>query len=451
VGAAASLLLGFSVSFFSYWRATNTVAMEGYFKEPVDKAKSVASTAATYKTNFDSAKKKYAETVLIGNGFIQNVACRDMLLKVTKAINLCYPYDEVRPQEITKRNEVYIDSFECVYKEDLAKWYEEVAKWDTLENEPGAAAPDALAKPAGDGKGAPAGNPSNAATNVAPGAPGAGENKPATDAKTPAAAAPANSPGGAPAKPSGPGWVIQLRGWHYHNDRKDLNQGIVFLRNTILKNLRQQEIALPPKEQFPGGPTMYPVGKLGIGTPVLIGRETIKFDNKLEIDDPEADDQEEAAGGDHGKRKGGKAEADAHPGKKFVDAPVFEFVIQFCWKVPPPDSPALAEADLSRDAAAGNGAGDSAEAAGPVAPPARANVLPNAAADDESGEGSDEVGNAIETPDKSGVSAEDGSDDGAANDNAFDVGEMDEAAMDEGTSNDEAADDAPAGENAPRK
>jgi hypothetical protein len=212
--------------------------------------------------------------------------------------------------------------------------------------------------------------------------------------------------------------VIQLRGWHYHNDRKDLNQGIVFLRNTILKNLRQQEIALPPKEQFPGGPTMYPVGKLGIGTPVLIGRETIKFDNKLEIDDPEADDQEEAAGGDHGKRKGGKAEA---------------------------------EADLSRDAAAGNGAGDSAEAAGPVAPPARANVLPNAAADDESGEGSDEVGNAIETPDKSGVSAEDGSDDGAANDNAFDVGEMDEAAMDEGTSNDEAADDAPAGENAPRK
>jgi len=343
VGAAASLLLGFSVSFFSYWRAANSVAMvdwhgNGYFKPAVEKAKTVATTASTYKSDFEKAKGDYAKTVEIGDGFIQNAAGRDMVLKVWKAINLCLPYDVgERPKEITKRNELNIESLECFYVDDLSAWYAGLNANDKKEAESAAEAPapvnaDAKPEPPAPANAAPPPADATAPANAAP---------PPADATAPANAAAQEAP------PKGPGWVFQLKGHHYHNDPKDTNQGYVFVRDSFLKKLRLDEVPLPPEEQPPGGPTTYPVRKLGISAPVLINPENIKRTYKLRVEDLDAEGENAGAGANQ-NAGAGMNQGEGAGGFKMIDAPRFDFVIQFCWQVPAPNAPALAEANLSR-------------------------------------------------------------------------------------------------------
>ena len=268
VGAAASLLLGLSVSFFSYWRAANSVALAGYFDPAVKKATTVTTTAAGYKSDFEKAKGAYVKTVEIGDGFIQNAAGRDMVLKVWKAINLCLPKNEgERPKEITKRNELNIESLECFYESDLGKWYASLNPNDKKEAESAAEAP---AQPSSRSNPVRVPLPRPMATQSprirhSPEPPAQPSRLPPANAAAPAdAAAPTTTPAQSQAAPpTGPGWVFQLKGHHYHNDPKDTNQGYVFVRDTLLKNLRRDEVPLPPDEQPPGGPTTYPVSEIG--------------------------------------------------------------------------------------------------------------------------------------------------------------------------------------------
>ena len=85
---------------------------------------STVSTANQYKSDFESAKGNYGKTAKIGEGFVQNVSARDVMLKVYKSINLCLPRnDGERPKEITERNEISIEDIECVYFDKLEDWY----------------------------------------------------------------------------------------------------------------------------------------------------------------------------------------------------------------------------------------------------------------------------------------------------------------------------------------
>ncbi|HUY90037.1 MAG TPA: type IV pilus assembly protein PilM [Pirellulales bacterium] len=402
VGAAALVLLGMAVSFGSHYRQRKSVRMDDFFGPQIQQADTVVKEANQYKTDFDGAKTSYTTTAKIGEGFVQNVSGRDVWLKVMKAVNLCLPRNEgERPAEITERNEVNIEDLECVYYEKLEDWYS-VVKGDYEKQYKEFAAPAQAAGGANAGAAPPAENgaPGVAPTNGnaqpgAPPAPGANPAAPtATAAAPPAPAAPPANPapapanpaatpadpaanGGAPADqaapapaggdqaaaapaqdagpgagPSGPGYVFQLRGHHYHNKKLDENQGAVYLQRAFLKNLRKDEIEIPFEERRPGGPAAFPVKKLGIGYPVLLDAGNINYNYKLMVEDFEGDDPKAAADakgkaagdarapGNAGPMPQGANPMAGGPGEiqmKPIEAPRFDFIIQFCWQAPSPD------------------------------------------------------------------------------------------------------------------
>ncbi|MEX0713573.1 MAG: type IV pilus assembly protein PilM [Pirellulales bacterium] len=327
IGAAAALLLGLTVSYVSHVRAAQSVSLDdSYFKPAVDEANRVVTTAKEYETEYEGSKQQFSKTGLIGTGLILNVANRDVWLRIIKAINLCLPQvnpgnPPERPDDLTQRHEVVINSVECWRVERLEEWYAGVKDRDVVARAP--AAPEPAAP--------------NAADGGAPAAEGAAQ--PAADAQ-PAAEA---STG-----PTGPGWIFELTGHHFHNQEVDIeNQGAQYLRNTLLRNLRQKRIAIPPDQRRPGESPTFPVGEFGIGYAVLIDDSRINWRYVLSVDDPDTEQERAQPGAAAGK-------------KKEIPAPRYDFVVQFCWKEPAIENPALV-AD-----------GQPAAADGQAAPPAPA-------------------------------------------------------------------------------
>jgi hypothetical protein len=81
--------------------------------------------------------------------------------------------------------------------------------------------------------------------------------------------------------PSGPGWVIELAGYHFYND-DPMTSGGQHVRDTLLKNLREQTIELPTS---PGGPKEeFTMEELGIGYGI-VAIET-RIDNNHRVPNP---------------------------------------------------------------------------------------------------------------------------------------------------------------------
>ncbi|MEX2120669.1 MAG: type IV pilus assembly protein PilM [Pirellulales bacterium] len=338
IGAAAALLLGLTVSYVSHVRAAQSVSLDdSYFKPAVDQANQVVNQAKEYETKYEAAKKDYGRTGEIGTGLILNVANRDVWLRIIKAINLCLPqvnpgHRGERPDDLTQRNEVVIASVECWRVERLENWYASVKDKAVVAKAP------ADQKPA--------------APNAADGGAPAAETGPAPEAAAPAADA---STG-----PTGPGWIFELTGHHFHNQKNDIeNQGAQYLRNTLLRNLRQKRIAIPPDQRRPGESTTFPVGEFGIGHPVLTVDTRPDWRYQLEVDDPDAEQERAQPGAAAGK-------------KKLITAPRYDFVVQFCWKEPAIENPALV--------ADGQPAAADGQAAAPAADAVEANPEPSEAA-----------------------------------------------------------------------
>jgi type IV pilus assembly protein PilM len=70
------------------------------------------------------------------------------------------------------------------------------------------------------------------------------------------------------AGPTGPGWVVELAGYHYHNDPKDrLNYGPLHVKNTLLKQLKEGFVDVPKGPGQP--PERFTMKELGIGYAIL--------------------------------------------------------------------------------------------------------------------------------------------------------------------------------------
>ncbi|HVX14187.1 MAG TPA: type IV pilus assembly protein PilM [Pirellulales bacterium] len=415
VGAAAALLLGCGVSYFMHWVAARSVAMENGWKPVVDQAGAVVKKVGEYKSTFDAAKTKYSKTTLIGEGFIQNVVGRDMWLKLMKGINLCLPHSPAeRPKDITQRNELNIEKITCVYYPDLAKWYADVKEFDKPldqligesapaagATQPGAAgatgipAAGATAAPPATGTAPAAATPAGATPPAAATPPGGTPPAAASPTATPPANGAAPTPGNAAAQPAapaaappmeppkGPGWVFELKGYHYHNPQgRDF--GETFVARTLLKNLRLEEVVIPKEERWEGGPATFPLKKLGIGHSVLITTNNVNWSNELEVDDIEEGPENFADAKASSEKKVGRGPARPMPPtapgaggqvkRKRIAAPRYDFWVQFCWQVPPP-------ATMVELATLYPGAGDPGNGPVPVAvpPAAAADAAPGAA------------------------------------------------------------------------
>ncbi len=343
VSMVAALLLGCALNYFGHWRAWNSVAKER-FKAAVQEADRVSGEAKRQKGEYDSALDEFKKTNQIGETLVGNVDGRKLWLEMLEALDQCLPHDPAgkRPEDIEERSEIHIEAIECEWLKDLKSWYSsgisdkiKEVQQQMQASAPAEAAGDAAAAPAqpADPNAPPAAAPPGGAPAAAPGA--APANPAAPGAPPPGVPAPGAVPGAQPGSPAaaaapaaedpgpdGEGWVIELHCHHYHN-KDPKSRGFVFVRDTLIKNLRDAEITLLDKD---GKSTKIPIKDLGIGYPV-VPKPIEKIKEEL-VENPDAVPPPSKP---------------AAPGQQAVAAPVpkiplhrFDFILQFVWKPTPP-------------------------------------------------------------------------------------------------------------------
>jgi type IV pilus assembly protein PilM len=288
VAAAAVLLLGLTLNALGHWRTWASAKMPGYFAASVDQAKGTASTAQRYTSEFNDSKGAYEQTVAIGERLTHSSDGRTEWLRLLKAIDAAIPRDpksaELPLDQIAKREEIQITQIECAEVGGLDVWFNGVKDWKPLPP------PKKAPEPGAEGEEAPA------------------EEAPVEEAPVDGEAVEGEEGGLPPGvePPSGPGWVFQIRGYHYHNPTpgEPPNEGAEYVRKTLLKNLADMKLQLPGEEQE------LSMAERGIMFPVLVAPQRI-VDTTLQA------------------REG---EPPAHATNLPERVRCYDFTVQFIWK-----------------------------------------------------------------------------------------------------------------------
>ncbi len=306
VAAAALLMLACTISYAAYSLALNTVNAETW-KSATSQAQRLSATSSQLKSDYDQAKTDFQGTDQIGQHLVRNVEGRVRWLELLRAINQCLPSEpapkgDEKPIPIPQRNELHVTNLDSQYLDDVSTWYAEAKKWEptaTNEKAPAAAAPNA--SPAG---GAPAGEP------------------PAEEG------------------PKGPGWIVRLSGYHYHNEDRG-NMGAQFVRNTLIDNILHGKLELPANTR--GKLETISLKELGITNPVLVNQTPQVY--PVQVVDPNADTGAAAPGMgamgpmgrmmDPGMGPMPTPTAGAQTGTNTgntITLQRFDFDVQFCWQ-----------------------------------------------------------------------------------------------------------------------
>lgn len=370
VAALAVLLLGLMLNFVFQYLAWSTVKkdreLEGVtWTAALSAVQGVQSTAQSYETTDKSLKDKLALVEAIGEEVIGNADGRLLWTELLRAINSALPIDPNIPPGETpdpiklpfgERQTLYITAIESQYFEDLALWFTEPVKQRYLENERALAAEDEAAEGAANAVGEGAA-PADAATEETP---AAEEPAPVEPTSTATSTTDPNAPAAEGEGPSGPGWVIELRGYHYYNLKRE-TEGSKHLRRTLIRNLEEGEVLLPPGPGQP--PIRWTMKELGIMYPIIA--QDSKIDKKHRVPNPLATPTTGEAGGPYGpglraeggiasgfggfgqtgpvgtarnpaarggaaNRAGAKSDEPEQP--LDFEAPKYEFVVQFAWQ-----------------------------------------------------------------------------------------------------------------------
>ena len=258
MAAAAVLMLACCINYAASSLALNTVN-ESIWSQAESQAKALAAKAGQLKTEYDQANTEFHATDQIGQHLVRNVEGRLRWLELLKAVNGCLPpYANDPPSRktprrpmaarISARDELHVTSLDCQQVDDVSTWYAGVKRWD-----PTAASSDAAAGPA-----TPTPPPAAPMPGVMPGKPparragahaapwGTRASRRRRPGPMPGAvrAPPPRRPAIPPAGPTGPGWIVQITGYHYHNADRD-NQGAQYVRNTLIQQLREGKLELP--------------------------------------------------------------------------------------------------------------------------------------------------------------------------------------------------------------
>jgi type IV pilus assembly protein PilM len=300
IAAAAVLLLGSTISLASLSRALGTVNPDRPdLKSGLDAASKAVSVATGFETEANSAMKELEQIQKVGDNVVGNVEGRLRWLELYRAITESlpsptdFPAPPVAPapkapkdpkdpaalptvdmvakaKEVARRNIVHIDSVDAQYLESFSDWYTSVKPW--MEENAAAAS-----QPAADGKeAAPAASPAAATTAAATtsgGTTGGSSTGGTSSGTSSSSSSGSSSSGGSGEGPQGSGWLVVVRGHHYHNDLRDptLNpQGAEYVKQTVLKKLAEGQIALPLPQ---GGTELVSMKEFGISTPVLVNPE----------------------------------------------------------------------------------------------------------------------------------------------------------------------------------
>jgi len=321
VAAAALLMLACSISYAAYSLAIGSVDPASW-KQAESQAQQLAQNAGRLKTEAEQAKTNFQNTDEIGRHLLSNVEGRLRWLELLKAVNHCLPSDpplrsDDKPVPISERNELHVTNLDCQYFEDVSQWYANAKKWEVV----GSRSPQPQPQPQPNTQPAPA----SADTGGVPG------QIPGATAPEGASLTPAPQAEG----PKGPGWIVRLEGYHYHNADR-INQGAQYVRNTLIHNLLHEKVDLPAAEGQ--GMESVSMAELGILCPVLVNPLRV-YD--VEIPDPTAAPETEPGGMSHmpegGMLGGGKvprppSTAGGATTGGTIRLKRFDFTVEFCWQ-----------------------------------------------------------------------------------------------------------------------
>jgi type IV pilus assembly protein PilM len=333
--AMAILLVGCTLNFLGHWAAWSSA-------HPTKYADATQVTSAEKRRSdelnrdFTALDDEYKMLNQVGENLVSNVEGRLLWLEVIRVIDAALPAEprpegeDAEPKPISQRRELHITSFDCERLEDLAPWRQGIAAKYAGDQKAIAAGPGAAAAAAAD-----AALAAEAAATEPDGAP--------PPAEEPAAAGEeeAEDPG-----PTGAGWVIELQGYHYYNDRR-IEAGATFVRETLLKNLSEGTVDLPIG---PNG-DLRPVRMkdLGVLYPVIVeGSRIVREEIAKPEKAPELGGPMGLPAAGPGALEGGEAE-DA-----VIEVKRFDFVVQFCWQ-PTPPSVRTEKSQLEAEAGAATG------------------------------------------------------------------------------------------------
>ena len=299
VAAAAALLLGCSVSYAAYSLALGTVAPDSW-KQAEQQAKQLSATANRLKSEKDQAINALKATDEIGQHLVGNVENRLRWLELLKAVNQCLPPYETPEQEdaslplakrISDRDQLHITNLDCQRVDDVSQWYNSVKKWEEKKS------PD---KPAAEGADKASKQPADAA-------------------------------------PKGPGWIVRLAGYHYHNTDR-MNRGAEYVRNTLIQKLRDKEIELPADD----GVEKFTLKDLGISHPVLINpsrveEETVDPTAGIDVGTSPAPSQSDRDHGGSDRQPQRHRPHDNAPLSREITLQRFDFLVHFLWQPKTPD------------------------------------------------------------------------------------------------------------------
>ena len=328
---AASLLLAMAFNYFFNWRAWYDVNEERQengvtWKQVKSEADQLASKSSSFKSKDGEQLEELARLDNLGEAAVGSADGRLLWLELLKAITDALPkaadnsgeivsIDEKSPED---RIEIYIDSIESEYFTDLSTdWYTANGVAERyqamLQDRAGQGAkeadPDAVAEQDDDVVAEPA----------------------ATEAPI----------GEAPVV-EGSGWVIEIKGHHFHHQNKTV-YGTNYVREKLIDQLDMGTVTLP---LGPGGEMeTFQVRELGILAPVeitgVLNMDYLVPNPKF---DPATDDSSMTGrrpGGEGGRSAvrvrqrpvRGAAAASTEPKEpETLSLPAYEFTVQFCWK-----------------------------------------------------------------------------------------------------------------------
>jgi len=328
LGLLAAALINFAGMFLAWQSYAPAKYAQAFNAADQAKTRSAAAVSA-----LEAVKLKQEEAASWQRYLVEVQERRSQSLDLLRAVTSLLPRDAEGPvpDDIAARREIHVDSLDMQFFPDLTTWFTGVqGNWAETQANAERQKPEA----AGAGEAANAGE-------AAAGEAVAADAVPADPAADPAAAAVA-------AGPTGPGWVVQITGHHFHNQEQG-NEGEQFVRSTIVRNLLGEGDRVPVSAGVKSG-EMVSVADLGIGFPVLVFSSPIR---KVQVQTAVAGSTG-VAGGPGGPGFGGGPGFSGGPGfdgapsgtgtdTGTVDLKRYDFILQFSWrpttpgsKLPPP-------------------------------------------------------------------------------------------------------------------
>ena len=318
IASISALLLGCAFNyFFAYgaWLEVNK-DLRTEWSGPMSSAMNTHGLSKDYLETDGALVKELNHLTAVGDELVGNNERRLIWLELFRALNAAMPraadfqpgvWRDPKDHPFDERVDIYIKKIESQYFADLNEWFT-----PRMQRQYRFTQPWLFEKPEQEGEDENAGVVSDMGVSEEGGGEGVST---ATNG------------------PSGPGWVIELTGFHYFN-KFERKGGVEHVRNTIVQNLSDKIVMLPDAD---GNPRPFTMDELGIGYAVLLDLGTLQNDQIVNPDaDPDAAEgigEAGAGGAVPGAGNEGQV-GDEGAGDAFFKVKKYSFTLQFTWQAP---------------------------------------------------------------------------------------------------------------------